>query len=661
MKKLCYSASGLLFFICFLAVGELFIWNIATFDRSYYHVTFYHQSYDEKEMYNEIENEANNNNLEVFMVNRDIRSTFDEVVTIYSNKNVFNRVSNENEFTTGTFESLFLGKVTVENKKIINIPENSDITTFQLIGKKKNMIRFKKKLVNKYAGSFPKKSGETNQSTKNVLLYWTLALAFIFLLTIYKVALLKKEILLRMVQGESLQAIIYKSMVEDICSYTVLFLVTFFVSNYFTHAVFRIKYVLFYLVIFMLINTFIYFSLLRVDLKKDISNNHSTKKLLNVSYLYKIGSLFIFLLILSSAMPMVKDGFQFYSQRFFFKEHSKYKYVQINPTGIAKSIEDSLINGSTSLDSFNQIQEDEIALEKKFISNYSNAQSSMYSLVNIGYLDSNTIIYANKATTDYIEKRIPNIAPIKKEKMYLLIPNKLKSKFKIIKQNLGYILNQIPKESLQIQYYQKDIDILSVSTTEKITSECSLNPIMLVNTTSSIPKEFMNYSFLFRSSFHLIPTNEWNHFVNSNAGLLDKKNSYVMGIYQWYLQEWSVKKRTLLLGTIIILITALMEVSMMSFLVVLEQKVKAQELMLKELLGYNFLERYFFSLVLPIFCGGTALIIGYYTLPMFNTSLSLDSIIATLLFTFLEEILFIYLSKKHSKQSMMRVLKGGIL
>ena len=34
------------------------------------------------------------------MVNRDIRSTFDEVVTIYSNKNVFNRVSNENEFTT---------------------------------------------------------------------------------------------------------------------------------------------------------------------------------------------------------------------------------------------------------------------------------------------------------------------------------------------------------------------------------------------------------------------------------------------------------------------------------------------------------------------------------------------------------------------------------
>ncbi|MGM0123639.1 hypothetical protein IGI37_001011 [Enterococcus sp. AZ194] len=658
MKTICFSVSGFLFLVCFFLAGELFVWNANKFDSAYYYATFYAQANDEKEMYKEIENEAKMNSLEVFVVNRETRTTFNEVLTVYTDQETFEKLGQANHFQAGEFDSLFLGKLKIVNKKFESIPENANLSTFQLVGNEKDMIQFKKSLVNKYAGSFPRKSGESNQSALNIALCWGLSLSFILLLSIYKIVLIKKEILLRVIQGESLSSIVYSGIQTDLSVYIPLFALTYLFSHYFTYSTFYLKTASVSFALFLFINTLLYFILFKVDIKKDIHSNYSVGTLLRLSYLYKFGSLCFFLIVIASTAPLINDGLQFYSQKGFYEARRNQMFVRINPSGIMKYIDNTSESASKNLD-FNKIQKAQASLDNLFLQEY--AKEKMFSLTKLSdYNQSTEILYANNKAFELVKNKFPIVEEEKKSGFYLLVPETLMNEIADIQGSVDYVYrNQTAK--ITIQYYKGDVSLLNILTTGSIVSEYTRNPVVLVNMDATIPNTLVESSTLLRSSLFRMDEEEWQQFIKRNSQAIDEKNSYAMGVYQWFLQEWTVKKRTLFLGGIILFITAFMEFSMMLFLVVLEQKVRAQEYILKELLGYSFFERYWVSLLLPVITGAVSLVITYYTLPLFHAKVSGISLILVGVFIVVEEGFIIYLCKKYAKRNRVQVLKGGIL
>lgn len=73
MKLIKFFTGVLLIFIVFIFIGEIYVWNLDTFETEYKYVTFYLQENTTKlEMVNDIYNAANKEKVDVFVVDKKV-------------------------------------------------------------------------------------------------------------------------------------------------------------------------------------------------------------------------------------------------------------------------------------------------------------------------------------------------------------------------------------------------------------------------------------------------------------------------------------------------------------------------------------------------------------------------------------------------------------
>lgn len=227
MKIAKYITSILLTIIVLIFIGETYVWNINGFETEYPYVTYYLQKNTaQSEMISDIYNAANKHNIQVFVVDRKIESALLENVSIYGTDGIEAYLSKNSDIVPGTFDSIFLGKSSVRIYPFKNIPDISKINTYRVIGKEKDVLKFKQELVDKYAGAFPREGYVSLNSNFNILLVWVIVLSLFLLLTLYNIALEKKEVIIRLVSGERLTDFVFKKIAVDIVFYILLFITT---------------------------------------------------------------------------------------------------------------------------------------------------------------------------------------------------------------------------------------------------------------------------------------------------------------------------------------------------------------------------------------------------------------------------------------------------
>lgn len=175
MKLIKFFTGVLLIFIVFIFIGEIYVWNLDTFETEYKYVTFYLQENTTKlEMVNDIYNAANKEKVDVFVVDKKVNSLYSENIKIYgTSAEVKDYLANNSEVKEGEFESIFIGNVKVEFCDWTEIPDISKVEYYYVIGSDENIINFKKSLVDKYAGRFPKEGYQAVNSRMYIGVVWS--------------------------------------------------------------------------------------------------------------------------------------------------------------------------------------------------------------------------------------------------------------------------------------------------------------------------------------------------------------------------------------------------------------------------------------------------------------------------------------------------------
>ena len=208
------------------------------------------------------------------------------------------------------------------------IPDLTKIEYYQAIGAESDIVRFKQELVDSYAGAFPEEGYDASNDAGIVAGIWGITLALFLLSTLYRIALLKKEGIIRIVSGERLFDFARRKALEDAAGYGAVFATVLPLLCLVTEAGYKLGITILCMAVFLILNTAMYGLLLITNYKRDLAGRTNVRPVLTISYLYKCCSMVVILLILSATAGLVYQGIDCFRKRFF--EEKSYSYIMLS-------------------------------------------------------------------------------------------------------------------------------------------------------------------------------------------------------------------------------------------------------------------------------------------------------------------------------------------
>lgn len=643
VKKAKYILSLLLFSIGFTFIGETYVWHLVSFETKYDYVTMYKNGVmsihiPQEEMLKDITTAAKEENLEVFVVDRKISTIYSENINIYATEGTANYLKESSSVQPGHYQSIFLGDIQFEVLPITTIPDVNKFEKYYLIGDKENQIRFKQKLIDKYAGKFPQEGYSAFYSAFNISVTWVIILGLLLLITFYEVAQMRKEVALRIISGERLQHIIFRNVTADTLFFICTYLVLLLLFLQFTNANFHIRISLLMFAIFVVVNGCIFFTLFLSDFIKEMKSKDSVKKVLQLSYVYKIITICITVMLAAGCLTAIDEGLTFYKQKPFFENAKDYSYVNIN-------VEDGEVTQQLRFDFY-----------KEHL-----AMNNTLSLVDLQTKDlGSPFVFADSGSLDYLHDKISefNTASLE-QKVYFLVPEKYNSKSvqtEMIKIWETYYPH--PYEFNMIAY-KEQLDIIAIDKGFNISSKIVKNPIILFNNMDTNALNPYWNVFIFGTSMYKIQDYEWEQFIENNHLSLSKANNFKTNVYEHYLHQWNIYQKGIVISCVLLIVLLILEAIIIKTILNYEYSINAVEIALKKIMGYGLFERYKKLFLTTIIFGGiagkAAFIIGHFL----EWSSGLYLITGGLSVVILELCFVFYYIRITENRSIQSILKGG--
>lgn len=646
-----YLTNILLTIIVLVFIGETYVWHISEFETKFSYVTFYMQKgTTQEEMLSDISHAADKEDVMVFVVDRKIESALLEKVRIYGTTGVKEYLKDDTDVCDGNFDSVFLGKSIVRIHHFKEIPDVTIENTYRVIGEKENVVRFKQDLVDKYAGAFPREGYQSFNSRLDIILVWGIVLVFFLLLTLFQVALIKKEMIIRLISGERLGEFVVKKILADIFFYLVIFSISILILKHFTEVTYQLGTSVVCILAFLIINSILYIWLFITDYKKDMTTKRSAKKVLGISYTYKVVTVFITILLMSSCMGLIYEGIQYYKQNDFFENHRNYSYVMI-----------ATLNDKREEQAYQLCQD----IYKKYA-----LQGKTISLTGLQDLDSkdDNYIFADRGTVGYLKSKIPELNHMDlEEKVYIIRPNDYE-KTGNKKENSNRIFttyynsptqanSATGNSKLQFQEirYSGNIEIISLNGEDGVDSAIKKNPVILLNNLN--PESIDQY--VWQATMLDISKTEWKALLKDND--FEHEIAYRTNVYDNYIYHLKMIKRGILIGIVLLSILLLLESLIIRTILKYEYQINAIELSIKKVMGYGIFSRHKRIIGITVSCGTVGLLLAVAA--CFFLGLSAYSYIlsggALILITELAVVIrYIYHLESVNVQ---RILKGGTI
>lgn len=638
MKLIKYITSFILFFITLIFIGEIYVWNLDSFETEYKYVTFYLQENTTKsEMLNDIVVAAEKENVSIFVVDKKFTSLYTETINIYTtNKEAQNFLALNSMVKEGRYESIFLGQVNVEYFEWFDIPDIEKIEYYYVIGKDENIINFKKLLVDKYAGRFPKNSNQIMNTQFSVGVVWFCVIAFLLLLTFYEVAKLKKIIILKIAIGERISIFIIKKLILDIIIYSTVFLSLFYMLSLYTNTFYLKNMTILYFGLFLFLNSLSYLFLFFTDYKKDMQTLKTAKSVLKISYLYKIITSVVLIITMTGCIELIFEGINYYKQKDFFEMKQNYYYITVGGSNIEDAKE-----------MLNKYYTQGRKTEKKI------------GLIDLGkWLTNVEYILADQGAVDYLYTRIPEIQnKILENKIYYLVPEQYQNKdiYNDMK-TICYTYYEAEYD-YEIIEYKKTSWVMAISNSGKIKSTLKKNPVIILNNMDFV--EIPNSSMLYigNATMYSFSDKEFENIASSN---FFGDMYYKTNVYENYKYFWNMMKRNMLMGIVFLMILLILEGLILRTVLKYEYQINAKELLLNKMNGNSFFYRQK-KIILLLLGGWLSLIISITISIILGFSATLYILISGILVLLMEHLLVILYSHKLDKANISKIFKGGML
>lgn len=657
MKKIKYSVSLFLLIFCLLISGELYQNHLESFTNGLY---YFNAASDSKSQFSDIQYICKENNCEVFCIKRKTKSMLETSITIFADKKTVERIKNECSIASGEYNSLFSGSTTVYFKDFLSAPATD--TTFYFFGNEDNIKLVRNIFCQTYGGGAVHK---TNIDDAQWLLcvLWIIFATLFLLLTWFDIQFQKKENFILISLGKSAWAIIFKNILKDTSYLCILYPILCFLLNKETYVMYRQRESLLILISIIVINSILYFSMHKYDLKKALSSSNFSNVVLSNCYLIKAISLIITVIVLSTNVLVILENGNILMQYKKISEYEGYQFVDIYFDSTSDSDYKELENG----------QENAGAIAKKIFYDLYRENAVAFSVVGMTSNDCKYLL-VDKNSKNLIS-HISELEKIDwKKDYYILVPDNYKTKdnasealevFEIFFEEIANICTYDTlsyKGNHNIVYFKNESDnVISgfETTSNPVIILCNfydttINAALKNGRFSSDDSLISNMMFKFTDE----DINLWReqfdfkgNSLNITATPVTDKANYVK----------SAVERIVLLNTVISLFMILLEFMIMTTTVKLEYTVNAMTVSLKKILGYSILKRNqgvfglnFFSVFIATF---TSVMISIMSLlEIWNLSLVIG--LAVLI---VESITITHYVIKLDKIHVPKILKGGCL
>lgn len=635
MKKIKYITSAILICITFILIGEFFVWHLSSFYSAFPSTTLYLQeSQDAKELITDVEHAAENANIDAFAVNTKINNSFSATINIYGTKNAKQYLVDYETVLEGSFKSLVLGNIEVNYYTIDQLPEENMPKVYFLIGQHENNVLFKQTLIDKYAGNFPDQVNASDNGFAMIIGIWAIVFTLLLLISIYDIALIKREVIVRMVSGEPLLSFIMMNIVKDILFFSIIFLVLLFVLNVFTVVTYHLMATVISFSIFLVSNSLLYLGLLKTDFRKDVSSKQNAKNVLKLSYVYKCVAIVIAIFIMSGNVRLIMDGIDYYRQKAFFQTYNDYNYINIStPLNV---------NGNNS--------------KKPLLANELLKRQNKVALVDLQSWGMDIeYVYTDGSAKAYLEDKIPELRTTDfGRKVYFIIPENY-AKNSLILENTHDIWSSYYKDAYEHEIVIcKQTDTIAISNIGTITSSIKKDPIIIYNNLgpSSYDKffniEYIAGSTIFKGSEENLAKMDAeghiNYLTNANEN------------YRYHLES---AKRNMMAGGLFLAIILILNSVISKSMLYYEYNINAVENCLKKLFGYGFIRIHMRSILLTVISASLAIVISSLILLYLGTNSLAYSVIGGVLVILIDLGFVAYYIHITSRIGMNRIFKGG--
>ena len=634
--------TGFLFIaVIFIFIGDMYVWNLDSFETEYISTTmFLPCDISQEEMISEIEETALKYDCSVFAVNRNFETVYTEETYVFCMDGVEDILLKNSLVESGTYHSIFLGDVEFSIKNFKDIPDIKQIETYYIIGDIDNARTFKSELIDKYGGNSPKEGYTYFNSAGAIVCVWIIGILLFLLLTLFETVLMKKEMVVRFIYGESLINIIAKRILCDLivyASYCILIATALnFIFN--IQVDYRIGITVACLIVFMIFDALLYLRLIFIDYKSSLSRGKGNKSVLTVSYLYKTVTIVVITLVMSICAEMIAEGMAYWQQKSFFEKFNSYSYVSISSKDNDIDTTDEMM-----LDFFNEKNKQGKAMLNMYL------DSGIYS--------TEPCLLFNSGFENYLKNEISEIRNYDfDDTIYFIVPERYGES---AVQDLTFLTDIYIGENLdyEVVTYNSSVSLVGIINEGKITSKIYDDPLIILNLRENT--DYYNGIYISQSCMYDIENSEWDNYINNNS--IEKNTTYKTNVYDNYNYYLKSYQRTFLFGLVALIILMLMEFIIIRTTVHYECTINAMELAIKTVLGESVFYKYKKMFIITIVTLLVSAILSILIINILCLSSASYLIIGYLLILFIDIAITLHYIKILEKANIRRILNGSVL
>lgn len=647
MRKVKYSISVFVLLLVFIFNSELYQNYFQMFTEQFYYFDVIDVE-DKKGLFEMVEVLAEEHGTNVFCATYTTNSVYDSTLNIYADMETKENLEKKYYISEGRHNSFFSGVTQVACFDFRDERNDFESIRFYFIGDMEQVREVRNTVYKTYGGGYIHK--EENIGLEWLIwAVWGLTFGLLLILTWVDIQFQKKENFVKISVGASCRRIVFKNIVTDSIFYFILFsALSLIVGNYISLEYAK-KDSIGLFIVFLIFNAILHLSGLRYNYKEVLYGANINLKTIGNCYILKAVSMMVTIITLSVAISLVSDNLKYFNMYHEIENYSDYSFVSVEKSTIYNDLDNE--NAPLAQIFYEYYEKGKVSLS---VYNTVNTEGVKYFIVN--------------ENTKGIEELV-NGYEMSGNCYYILMPKDIENSQKLAED--AYMITKdkfggfIEGQTYKIIYYD-DFELLyfDTSPSSKLSFgfEKQENPVMIY---CAFNKENVDVNATFCDV--LDRTRQDIMFYIDESEVQDIVQRYnldnmtIVSVIERCEQYKDAILRVLLLNSVMFLFMLFLEVIIIEAIIRMEYMVKAKELAIKTMLGYNVWQKNNQLFVLNILAAVIATIAMIISSLMFDISTWYFTLRASIILLIVECVLIYYHIIRVERSSIPKVLKGGSL
>lgn len=650
MKCVKFVITALLALFCFVMSSELYQLHLQMFSNQYFYIDI--ENEDRSQVCSIVASAAKKYSEYVFAIERQNVDAFHSRITIYADEDTRNILSREQNIAEGEASSFFSGSTEVVLLPFSDVVNDESVVRYFFTGSKDTVSSIRQNIYSQVATSYIHKD---SVSVADKLIYgiWIILFGLILLLTWADIQFSKKSDFLKISMGSSVGKMIFGKILVDIVFNVAIFGAVYAILQSRLFLSYKLNFALYALLIFFVLNSLLYLTLLKVDYKEVIYGANINGKLLANAYLLQAIVVILMVVSLSSNLVAIRENEKELAPYNTIEQLDGYTSLSITPIEGGQSSESVVeLEASIYLEAYLQ--------DKVLLSTFCAA------------LDDEPIVVLNEAALNTVVLSAGVFQEDLKSDFVVYIPENRYSEIdsydiEFAAATTASTFFGLESYSFEAREYSHvDVVYFDLRNVSELTfgsdlisdpivvycnlSKARINELLMNNTAIDFGDRWTNIIF---------DINDTSFFSKSIKNrLADVQFRSVIELCNQYKSNLV---RGVLLNSVLSAFLLVLNVMLISVIVKIEYLVHSKEIALKKILGYSVLQRNIAILFLNVLAVSIACITGTILSKMYGIFDIVALCIVSLTILFVNSILILTNMTAAEKHNTAHILKGGSL